>query len=51
MNDVNNTKTTLFVYRQVQVALGLSDVSRQASETPDKADFLLHKEGNSSNGA
>lgn len=42
LDAVGNRNTTLFVYRQIQIALGLFDIPRAAAENPDNDRFWLH---------
>lgn len=48
LDGVGNSHTTLFVYRQVQIALGLFDITRDAASNPDNNHFWLHAENDSS---
>jgi hypothetical protein len=49
LDSVHNNRTLLGVYRQIQIALGLFNVSHSAALDPSKASFWLHQLDNASN--
>lgn len=48
LDSVGNINTTLFVYRQIQKALGLFDVPRAAADNQNNAQYWLHDENDPS---
>eukprot|EP01043_Picozoa_sp_COSAG02_P072454 COSAG02_NODE_13663_length_1365_cov_2.498420_2_plen_217_part_00 len=49
LDSVGNNSTVLGVYRQIQIALGLFNVSHVAALDPEKRSFWLHQLDNASN--
>jgi hypothetical protein len=49
LDSVGNNSTVLGVYRQIQIALGLFNVSHTAALDPKKRSFWLHQQDNASN--
>jgi hypothetical protein len=49
LDSVGNNVTVLGVYRQIQIALGLFNVSHEAALEPANANFWLHQLDNASN--
>jgi hypothetical protein len=49
LDSVGNNNTVIGVYRQIQIALGLFNISHSASLDPANAHFWLHQVDNASN--
>lgn len=49
LDSVGNDRTVLFVYRQLQIALSLFDVTRTAAANPANNHIWMHDVGNESN--